>query len=186
MANTLFALQVFLPLDPNEALRRQLRKLILDVPEAVNRRDKRHAYEQIVRALLGAQSQFSVGNWDYTDDPVEAETEFEHWCEGTEADAKERESTGDIGSGPRSMFVTLAFLMESDEACAQQFGEACDLPEGDLWKRSTFVKLLSVIPRLDFVTVVADAVYLCPGDKEHGLSEEELSDESYDYLHKVE
>jgi len=33
VAHTLFAIQVFLPLEPNEPLRRQLRKLILDVPE---------------------------------------------------------------------------------------------------------------------------------------------------------
>ena len=38
MANTLFALQVFLPLEQNEALRRQLRKLILDAPEAQPKR----------------------------------------------------------------------------------------------------------------------------------------------------
>jgi hypothetical protein len=186
MANTLFAIQVFLPLEPNEALRRQLRKLILDAPDAQTPGEKRRAYEQITRALLGASGQFTVGNWDYTDDGDEADTEFEHWCAGTESDAKEREAAGDKGGGARSMFVTLAFLMESDEAAAQDFGEACDLQDHDLWKRSTFVKLLSVIPRLDFSTVVGDAVYLCPGDKEYGLTEEELSDESYEYLHKIE
>lgn len=186
MANTLFAIQVFLPLEQNEALRRQLRKLILDAPEAQTRSEKRRAYEQITRALLGASGQFTVGNWDYTDDGDEADTEFEHWCAGTEADAKEREQSADGGAGPRSMFITMAFLMESEEAAAQAFGEACDLPETDLWKRATFVKLLSVIPRLDFATVVGDAVYLCPGDKEFGLSEAELADESYDYLHKLE
>ena len=186
MDNTLFAIQIFLPLEPNEALRRQIRKLILDAPEDAERSEKQRSYQAIVRALLAVQGQFSVGNWDFNDDPEEAETEFEHWCAGTESDAKEREAAGDSDTGgPRSMFVTLAFLMRTGEECANQFAAACDLQDQQLWKRSTFVKLLSVIQQLDFVSVVGDAVYLCPGDREFGLTEEELGDESYEYLHKI-
>jgi hypothetical protein len=190
MKCSLFAFQVILPIQPGDALRAQLHEAILLAPQGATFEQKRRFHGGVAALLLGAAPRFVWGNWDYTNDPDVAEREYERWCQGTVADARERRlepSPGPHGAAaePRYMFVTMVYLLERGGSCDQLLERATTMPEGELWLRRTFARLLRAIPTMSFVSVAGGAIYLCPGADEHGLTEEEVRAEKYSYLHRL-
>jgi hypothetical protein len=187
MASSLFAIEVFIPLVPGNALRANLHQAMVLAPQAVTYEQKRRFYEGLTQLLIPAAPWFAYGNWDYTNEHAEAEAEYDKWCHGTIRDARERPlpTPGVQPPDQRYLFATLAFLLERGGTCDQILEQATTLSPERLWLRQTFAGLLGIIPRLNFGSVRGDAAYLCPGMDEHGLSEAELRTEKYAYLHRV-
>jgi hypothetical protein len=185
MPSSLFALEVFIPIVPGNALRANLHQTIALSPHAVTYAQKRQFYQGLTQLLIPAAPWFVRGNWDYTNEHAEAEAEYDQWCHGTVRDARERPLPipGVQPADQRYMFATLAFLLDRGGTCDQILEQATTLPPDRLWLKQTFAALLGIIPRMNFVSVKGDAAYLCPGVDEHGISETEIRTEKYAYLH---
>jgi hypothetical protein len=79
----------------------------------------------------------------------------------------------------------MLFLMQTGSGDANLMAQQCNVPEFHLWNRQTFARLLGAIPTMNFVNVVSDAVYLCPGDDFRGVSTSDLRSDKYSYLHPL-
>jgi hypothetical protein len=183
---TLFACQLFLPLGP---LRAEFHRIIAAAPARTLPAARRAYYRQIVELLLASAPDFVRGNWDYTDEHDEATREYDAWCRGTIIDARERvdEVSPSSGSGGRYFFLTLLFLLERGSADDRKLEQATLRPTpATRWRRATFHELLETVATLDLEALRSDAVYLCPGADELGLTAAELSAARYGYLHRIE
>ena len=185
MASSLFALEVFIPIVPGNALRANLHQAIVAAPQAVTYAQKHQFYQGLTQLLIPAAPWFVWGNWDYTNEHAEAEAEYDNWCHGTIRDARERPPwvPGVQPTDQRYLFATLAFLLHRGGSGDQILEQATEMPPERLWLKQTFAMLLGLIPTLDFASVKGDAAYLCPGVDEHGISEAEIRTEKYAYLH---
>ena len=63
---------------------------------------------------------------------------------------------------------------------------ACEIPEGNLWKRATFRRLLGVVRQLSFASVKSDCIYMTPRDHDWSLTASDLAEEKYRYLRPLE
>ena len=186
MDSSLLAYQVFWPLQPGDRLHPQLHRAILGVPASMQHAQKQRFYLGIFELLAPVIPHFTAGNWDYTNDDDEAETEYRRWCQGTQDDAHDRPLMGNAApQAPRYQFLTLLFLLKRGGKSDQRLEQLTAMPPDQLWRRETFVKLLGAIPELHFPSVGSDAIYLCPGNGAPGLTEEELRSPRYQYLHRI-
>ncbi|MBI5533062.1 MAG: hypothetical protein HY898_10120 [Deltaproteobacteria bacterium] len=190
MPNSLFAIQVFVRIQQGITLRSDLHSVLSRAPEAATYAQKREFYQALVNVLVPWTEHFELGNWDFTDDASEAEREYESWCQGTLDDAQQSPPTP-FSTGYRDpseayyMFVTMVFLLQTGSNDANLMAHYCNVPEFHLWNKQTFARLLRAIPMMNFVHVVSDAVYLCPGDDMRGVSTSELRSETYSYLRQL-
>ena len=83
------------------------------------------------------------------------------------------------------MFLTVAVLIERKSDTDRALEKACAIPEAELWTRATFDKLLQAFGTLDFRRVRSDAVFLCPGNLERGVTRADLTKPAYAYVHAV-
>lgn len=185
MRVSLFALQVFLPLPAADSLRADLVQAVRQMPDHSSFSAKNDAYAHIVRLLHAHVGGFQLGVWDYFEDNNVAKAEWDQWCEGTEADAREAPAPDPYRTGSLQMFVTILLLMAHGKAADRAMCAACAMPEGTEWTRQTFGRLLAVLPTLNFATVSSDAIYVRPGVMGGGVSAAELGEEHYQYLRKL-
>lgn len=193
MASSLFAIQVFLRLYPGNPLRENLNRLIREAPEMVGFEQKRQLYWHVSHLIVPAMPSIEYGNWEFTDDSSEAESEYEKWCSGTVQDAQdlEEEQARQAATSPyrsqdiRYMFLTQLFLLQQGSAGEQYIANACNIPQDQLWTRRTFYNLLSVIPTINFLHVIGNAIYLFPSQDDQGLTQQDLSTERYSYVRQV-
>ncbi len=187
MPSSLFAIEVFLPIVPGNALRANLHQTILLSPQAVTYEEKRRFYEGVTQLLIPAAPWFVWGNWDYTNVDAEAEAEYDNWCHGTVRDARARPLPvpGPPPTDPRYKFATHAFLLAQGGPSDKLLEAATTVHPDRLWLKQTFAGLLGLLPRLDFASVKGDAAYLCPGADDHGISEAEIRTPKYAYLHAL-
>ena len=45
------------------------------------------------------------------------------------------------------MTFTIALLLKAETPCARDVAKLCDIPEAQLWKKATFVRILRGLPR---------------------------------------
>lgn len=188
MKHSLFAIEFLMPLGGSvrhELLQADLHKHIVASPERPSYADKHRFFGDLVRFVKRAEPEFHLGVWDYTNDPAEADREWEEWTEGTVRDFS-GERPRPVAGERRYMFLTLAFLLERKSETDRALEKKCTVPEARLWQRSTFYRLLEAIPQLDFQRVQSDAVFLCPGNLAHGLTEEELQSGAYSYYRPIQ
>jgi hypothetical protein len=193
MASSLFAIQVFLPLPAGSSLRANLDQIVRQAPEYAGFEEKRLLYQRIASLIVPAVGWVELGNWDFTNDSSEAEGEYEQWCNGTLEDAQEREQRAAQAlaipfrsAAPTTyMFLTQLFLLQQGTTGEAYVAQSCNVPQEHLWTKQTFHRLLSIIPYINFLAVLSDAVYLCPGSDAQGITVEELQGERYKYLHRI-
>lgn len=151
--------------------------------------EKRTFWKRIAALVNEQLPHFELGYWDLIRSD-EAQKEFETWCAEIEGSlASEAEELGRaadevnrLSSEGRFVLVSMLFLVERDSNSDLTVGASCDLSESDYWNRQTLSHLVATIPRLNFGTVQADAVYMMPGTREDGLSEDDLHGGGYGYL----
>ncbi len=181
---SLFAIQIFLPLPAADSARYGLVDTVRATPDQCDFATKNVSYGRAVASLLPHTQNFVLGVWDYIEEHDRAMSEFEQWCDGTENDAGDAPPADPYRAGPLHMFTTLLFLMAHGKSADRTMCEACRMPEGTEWQRSTFARLLSVLPQLNFATISSDAIYVRPASS-GGVTSAELAKEHYAYLRKL-
>jgi len=187
---SLFALQIFLPLEPTGPLRSHLHGLVRNSSPSDSHTDRRNFHVNVADALLRWPSHFQYGVWDYFDSSEMAQTEYDSWVEGTLDDAAEAKTKLEADAAYRVevgayMFVTFAMLIEKGSASDTFVSEMCNVPEPDMWKRATFERMLSVPAQINFANLHREVLFIRPGTHPIGVTRTELEDEKYGYLRMI-
>jgi len=85
-------------------------------------------------------------------------------------------------AGPRYLTFTMVYLLARDSPSDLAVRRACSILVGDLWRKSTFRRLLGAVRTLSFASVKADSMYLIPRDHDWGLTTADMATETYAYL----
>lgn len=189
MKRSIFATEVCLVLDPSTSLQHDLRQLITTNSEKLSYERKWQLYQYASNALLAHRQLWYRGCWDFFADDTKAQTDFRMWVNGmlTEEGARKTPSglPDPYRGQPRYMTFTMACLLVQGSAAEQAMGRVCDIPQGMLWHRSTFERVLQGIRWINFAYVEADTMYLIPGDIGWGLTQGDLSETKFEYLRPI-
>ena len=192
MEQSIFAMEICARIDHAPDLLPALRQRILDHPHAVGLQDKWEFYSACVADLLAAVSSFERGCWDFFDDDARAKRDFKMWTAGmtTEEGARTSPSTAIEaayrGGEPRFLTFTMSFVLIQATETEIYLSQLCTVRDADLWKRSTFVRILEGLKQLSFASILGDVVYLIPRDDGWALTEQDLSDPKFEYLRTIE
>jgi hypothetical protein len=189
MSQTLYAVQIFLPIEGTEPLRQALAGLMRGSRKALGYQEKWEIWSRAYQSIASYGDRFAYGVWDYVEDPDRAEEEYEQWCSGTLRDSEEARLAptpppyrdGD----PRYMFVTCLALLEKGSPADAMVCEACRVPEPFMWTRATLVNLLRNFTMLNQLYVREDALFVRPIDERFAVRKSELETDDYDYLHEL-
>jgi len=185
--HSIFAIELCLPLDT--LVHARLRNLVVDHPEKSGYQDKWQLYRQAAETMLANIGHLERGCWDYFDDNSKALRDYDMWVEGmtTEEGARLEPSGGSdpYRGGIRYMTLTMAFLLVHDSPTDLAISSLCNIPEADLWKRSTFQRILGGMGALSFASVKSDVIYVIPGDDAWGLTVDDLAEPKFEYLRTV-
>lgn len=186
MQRSIFALELCVRLVPGSPLRGRLHELVARHPEHSTYDAKWALYQALAKELRGNLEHAERGCWDFFDDDARAEKDFAMWCNGmlTEEGAR-REPSGvpDPYRGePRFLTLTMALLLVQGSPSERAVRNLCHIPDGELWKRGTFARILDGLHVVNFASVIADVVYLIPGRDDFGLTHADLAEEKFAYL----
>jgi hypothetical protein len=186
--HNIFAMELCLRLEDGDPLRDDLKELVKYHP-AESAAGKKWKMLQRASELLRARLHLAEkGCWDYFDDDDRAKRDYDMWCNGmiTEEGARKQPS-GTAGEGEgRYMTFTISLLLKADTPTARDLSRVCQIPEADLWKRSTFERILRGLNVVSFAAVKSDVFYLIPGDARWGLTAEDLTAEKFEYLRDIQ
>ena len=189
MNHNIFAIELCLRLEPEDRLRAQLRELVASHPSASTPGYKWEQLHRITELLLRHQDLFEMGCWDFFDDDDRARRDYEMWCNGmiTEEGVRKQPSgrPGEFDLEPRYMTFTISLLLKADSDTARALAEVCRIPEPDLWKKATFVRILEGLSSVSYAAVKSDVLYLIPGDEAWGLTTGDLAEPKFEYLRKI-
>ncbi len=185
MKHTLFCIQVFMGLPQAHAFHDELAALLAAAPPGQNFQGKNAFYGRVLEILRPHGMLIERGVWDYVEEPDRAEAEWQSWTQGTVADALEPRAESPFRGGRRHVFLTLLFLLGKGGATDRFLCERCRIPDDQMWQKATMMHLLDAVPLMNFSSVRSDAIYLRPGMGAPGVSEEELGEEHYAYLHAL-
>lgn len=189
MRHNIFAMELCLRLEPACALRAALRDLILAHPAASTPGLKWEMLRRATRLLIEGAARFEKGCWDFFDEDDRARRDYDMWCNGmTTEEGARKEPSGprEAGADARYMTFTISLLLQADTPTALLLARLCDVPQPDLWKQKTFLKILEGLPCVSFAAVKSDVLYLIPGDESWGLTATDLQDPKFHYLRTVE
>jgi hypothetical protein len=187
--HNIFALELLLRLEPNATLRERLRDLVARHPAASSAGAKWKLLRRVAELLLDNEQLFEKGCWDFFDDDDRALKDYHMWSYGMiseEGARKVPSGAPDAKAGePRYMTFTISLLLKADTPCARELGALCDIPDKDLWKKTTFVRILKGLSKVSFSAVKSDVLYLIPGEPDWGLTEADLKAEKFEYLRQI-
>lgn len=180
-----FGLQLVIHAFGEDALRARLAEVVAhseDAPEDVQA--KRRYFKRVIALLLDQGPYWSQAFWDYKTDRAEAEAEFESWAAEVSASTatEGEELDGAIDNSYRLsnkkdyVAVTIMLLLNAPFPPAELKGEE------NYWKTSTINSLVRGLLLINPETVMADGVFVIPGNSEDGLSEEDLLTGGWSYL----
>jgi hypothetical protein len=177
MSGTFFGIQIAIQSPPGEPWREGLVELLRGNMQDQSIFEKRVLYSRLAQHLAAARPRWTLGTWDYITG-AGGEVEFDSWVSGLEACADEpvTDRAGD------HVVVSVALLVEPGSRSESVLGERCDLPESEWHTRAAFNRLIDSLRMLAFPGVLADGVYLVPGDAAAGVPLDELRGEGWDYL----
>jgi hypothetical protein len=187
--HNVFAIELCLRLEPDGDLRDKLADLVLSHPAATRPGDKWKMLQRAAELLSTAEHLFEKGCWDFFDDDSRARRDYDMWSNGmiTEEGARKQPS-GRPGRGDddvRYMTFTISLLLKADTPTARSMAKLCQIPERDLWKRKTFVRILRGLSCVSFAAVKSDVLYLIPRDETWGLTAGDLTDPKFEYLRPI-
>jgi hypothetical protein len=187
--HNIFALELCLRLEPGSRLRPALRELVVWHPAASTPGLKWDFLKRASELLLENEELFEKGCWDFFDDDERARRDYDMWCNGmmTEEGVRREPSgrPGERDGEPRYMTFTISLLLKADAPSVQSLIKLCDIPEGDLWKKATFARILRGLTCVSFAAVKSDVYYLIPGEDHWGLTAKDLEDPKFEYLRQI-
>jgi hypothetical protein len=189
MQHSIFAFEICTRFDPSVRLHIELGRLLVSHPANANYQQKWLFYRSVVEELRIAVPTFERGCWDYYDDDRRAQDDYDQWVSGmvTEEGARTEPSGDDAYRGePRYMTFTMAFLLQQGSGTDLALRAACDIPENDLWRRTSFMRVLVGLQNLNFANVKSDVAYMIPRDAGWGLTAQDLAAPKFHYLRTVE
>jgi hypothetical protein len=185
--HNIFAIELCLRLD--SSLRASLRELIVQHPATSSPGQKWELLKRATHLLLDHQELFEKGCWDFFDDDARARRDYDMWCGGmtTEEGVRPEPSSrpGDYGGEPRFLTFTISLLLKADAPSVAALVKLCDIREQDLWKRSTFARILRGLSSVSFAAVKSDVLYLIPGEDHFALTAKDLEHEKFEYLREI-
>jgi|SRR6187551_3421691 len=183
MSRSLFALELCVRLDAQAELHRQLRATIPVDQSSMTLGQKWQNYHRATQLLLYNLRNAERGCWDYFDDDERAENDFAMWKNGMTTAEGARENARPFSPAePRYLTFTLAIQLVRDSPSDLELRQVCAIPEGALWQRGVFARLLQHFGRISFASVHADVTYLIPRDIEFALTSEDLAAQKFHYL----
>jgi hypothetical protein len=182
-----FGLQLLIQAFGEDTLRARLARII-NASESVleNTEAKRRYLKRLVAVLLENEAYWSQVFWDYkTGD--EAAPEFESWAEELSATtATETEEMGDGVDGAyrvsnKKDYVAFTIILHLSEP----YPPAEIEDEKEWWTTKTVGNLVRGLLRVNPEAILADGIFVVPGNANDGLSEEDLLTGGWSYLRVI-
>lgn len=180
-----FGLQLVIKAFGEDTLRARFATVIAD-PDGTkeNVEAKRRYIKRVVALLLEQQPYWSQVFWDYKTDREEAEAEFDTWAAELSAHtATEHEELGEAIDGmyrlsSRKDYVAVTIILLLNEPFAP--AEMDD--ESKYWLSETIRQQVNGLLFINPEAILADGVFVMPGSRDDGLSEEDLLTGGWSYL----
>lgn len=183
MKHSILALEVCARHESGGRLQSALRQLLQVHPVSASLQAKWEFYDRVSRELLAALPIVERGCWDYWNDDARALRDYDQWVTGmvTEEGARREPSGSDPYRGePRYLTFTMAFLLVADSPTDLTMRRVCDIDQ--LWRRSSFARILGNLRSLNFASIKSDVAYLIPRDDGWGLTRADLDHPKFSYL----
>jgi hypothetical protein len=184
-AGYFFGLQLLIHAFGKDELRARLAAIIADPDGALEDVEAKRRYlKRVVGVLLEQEPYWSQVFWDYKTDRAEAEAEFESWAaELSASTATESEEMATAVDGAYRVshekdYVAVTIILNLSEP----FPPADIADESLYWQTSTIGKLVRGLLLVNPETILADGIFIIPGNSEDGLSDEDLLVGGWSYL----
>lgn len=169
-----------------DTLRRRLAAVIADPDgQMQDVESKRRYIKRIVALLLEQEPYWVQAFWDYKTDPGESEEEFTSWAtELAASTATVEEEMGEDVDGMRRLsmrkdYVAATIIMN----LSVPFQPAEAVPDDVIaFRKETLRTLVNGLMYIDPETILADGIFVVPGNSDDGLSEEDLLAGGWEYL----
>jgi hypothetical protein len=184
-AGYFFGLQLLIHAFGKDELRARLAEIIADPDGALEDLEAKRRYlKRVVAVLLEQEPYWSQVFWDYKTERAEAEAEFESWAAelsaGTATESEEMDAgvDGAYRVSHEKDYVAVTIILN----LSAPFPPADIADETLYWQTSTVAKLVRGLLLVNPETILADGVFIIPGNSEDGLSEEDLLLGGWSYL----
>lgn len=187
--SSIFAFEICARLEQGGQLHEPLRRLITSHPANATLQQKWYFYRTAITTLQQNIGLFERGCWDYFDNDARAKADYDQWVGGmvSEEGARTQPSGDDAyRTGPRYLTFTMAFLLVQSSPTDLALRRVCEIPEAELWHRSTFARILHGLSVLNFASIRSDVAYLIPRDLGWGLTAEDLAHDKFEYLRPIQ
>ncbi|MDQ3685224.1 MAG: hypothetical protein M3430_06420 [Acidobacteriota bacterium] len=180
-----FGLQLLIHAFGKDELRARLANVIADPDGALQDvAAKRRYVKRIVAVLLEQEPYWSQAFWDYKTEREESEAEFEAWAAelsastATEAEELDASIDGAHRLSKEMDYVAVTFILHLNEP----FPPAEIDDKETYWTSATISKLVRGLLLVNPETILADGVFIIPGNDVDGLSDEDLLTGGWSYL----
>jgi hypothetical protein len=184
--HSIFALEVCAKLVPESPLRAALAEIIQAVPERLGLHQKWQQYQRATQLVVESLPAVERGCWDYFDDDGRALGDYEMWTNGMVTEEGVRAEPSGLPDPyrgePRYLTFTMAMLILQGSPTDRMMKELCNIPEGYLWHRETFARILRGMAQVSFASVKSDVMYLIPRDDAWALTAQDLAAQKFEYL----
>jgi hypothetical protein len=185
MDKSVFAMELCFRLVGDAPLGGSLRHAITTHPERASADERSTFYRFVTDVLLRNLQLAERGCWDYFDDPSQAQERFDGWSEMLSTKEGLRTAPSPVDPyrpSNRYLTFTMSMLLVHGSPTDRALASTCDVREADLWRRSTFARILHGVRAMSFASVVSDVAYLVPGDALWGFTPEDLAEPKFAYL----
>lgn len=178
---TFFGVQLAFDLPAGDSLRTMLTTLVAENHAATTMIAQRTCWTRAASMFAAALPSARLATWDLLRSG--AESEYEDWSSGLEAMADW--PAADFGEHGTCVLASMIFLVTGGSNADRTLGDACDIPERDWHRRSTYRRLVGIPPTLNLTGVLGSGLYLAPRPDQPGFSLDVLSGEGFEYLDGV-
>lgn len=183
-----FGVQLLIHAFGEDTLRARLAEVIADPDGTLEDTEAKRRYlKRVVALLIEQEPYWSQVFWDYKTNREAAEAEFEAWAAelsaGTATESEEMSHAVDsahrLSSEKDYVAVTIILLL------SEPFPPAEAEEEANYWSSRTISKLVRGLLLINPEAVLADGVFVIPGNSADGLSEEDLLTGGWSYLRVI-
>ncbi len=180
-----FGLQLLIHAFGKDELRARLAEVISDPDGALEDVEAKRRYiKRVVGVLLEQEPFWAWVFWDYKTDRAEADAEFESWAAelsastATEAEELDASIDGAHRLSNEKDYVAVTFILHLNEP----FPPAEIDDKETYWMSATIGKIVRGLLLVNPETILADGVFIIPGNDVDGLSDEDLLTGGWSYL----
>lgn len=183
-----FGFQLLINAYGEDKLRARLAEVIADPDGALEDLEAKRRYlKRVVALLLEQEPHWSQVFWDYKIDRAQAEAEFESWAAelsantATESEEMDGAVDGAFRLSHEKDYVAVTIILNLSEP----FPPADINDESLYWQSGTIGKLVRGLLLINPEAIIADGVFVIPGNSEDGLSDEDLLIGGWSYLRVI-